>query len=73
MKEHFQPLAGNEVLKEFLLKLTPMSIALPLPRESITESKYDSRSRSVYFSTSDRSAFTIGIIPSTHQKRTTES
>ncbi|MEH2007715.1 hypothetical protein [Nostoc sp.] len=27
---HFQPLAGNEVLKEFELKLTPMSIAKPL-------------------------------------------
>ncbi|MEH2452841.1 hypothetical protein [Nostoc sp.] len=50
-----------------------MSIAVPLPRESITESKYDSRSRSLYFSTSDRSTFTSGIIPSTHQKRTTES
>ncbi|QFS42787.1 hypothetical protein GXM_00260 [Nostoc sphaeroides CCNUC1] len=27
---HFQPEAGNEILKEFLLKLTPMSIAVPL-------------------------------------------
>ncbi|WP_375470186.1 hypothetical protein [uncultured Nostoc sp.] len=30
MKEHFQPEAGNEILKEFLLKLTHMSIAVPL-------------------------------------------
>ena len=30
MKEHFQPLAGNEILKEFLLKLTPMGIVIPL-------------------------------------------
>ncbi|MEH1909380.1 MAG: hypothetical protein V7L05_29115 [Nostoc sp.] len=27
---HFQPLAGNEVLKGFWLKFTPMSIAVPL-------------------------------------------
>ncbi|MEH1768097.1 hypothetical protein [Nostoc sp.] len=27
---HFPTLAGNEVLKEFQLKLTPMSIAMPL-------------------------------------------
>ena len=30
MKEHFQPLAGNEILKEFLLKLTRMGIAVSL-------------------------------------------
>ena len=30
MKEHFQPEAGNEILKEFLLKLTPMGIVIPL-------------------------------------------
>ncbi|MHC5824335.1 MAG: hypothetical protein ACYT04_52985 [Nostoc sp.] len=29
-EEHFQPEARNEVLKEFWLKLTPMSIAVPL-------------------------------------------
>ncbi|MEH2461463.1 hypothetical protein [Nostoc sp.] len=29
---HFQPEALNEVLKGFALKLTPMSIAVPLPR-----------------------------------------
>ncbi|QFS42924.1 hypothetical protein GXM_00397 [Nostoc sphaeroides CCNUC1] len=28
---HFQQEAGNEVLKEFLLKLTPVGIAMPLP------------------------------------------
>ena len=28
---HFQPEAGNEVLKRFWLKLTPMSSAVPLP------------------------------------------
>ncbi|MEH2100159.1 MAG: hypothetical protein V7K76_10335 [Nostoc sp.] len=27
---HFQPEAGNEVLKEFQLKLTPMGNAMPL-------------------------------------------
>ncbi|MCC5630912.1 hypothetical protein LC613_24120 [Nostoc sphaeroides CHAB 2801] len=27
---HFQQEAGNEVLKEFLLKLTPMGSAVPL-------------------------------------------
>ena len=30
MKEHFQPEALNEILKEFLLKLTPMGIVIPL-------------------------------------------
>ncbi|MEH2278666.1 MAG: hypothetical protein V7K40_28755 [Nostoc sp.] len=30
MKEHFQPEAGNEVLKGFTLKLTRMSNAVPL-------------------------------------------
>ncbi|MHC5775919.1 hypothetical protein [Nostoc sp.] len=29
-EQHFQPLAGNEILNEFGLKLTPMSIAVPL-------------------------------------------
>ncbi|MEH2051820.1 hypothetical protein [Nostoc sp.] len=28
--QHFQPEAGNKVLKEFQLKLTPMSITVPL-------------------------------------------
>ncbi|WP_334951092.1 hypothetical protein [Nostoc sp.] len=28
---YFQPEAGNEVLKEFQLKLTPMGKTLPLP------------------------------------------
>ncbi|MEH2048283.1 hypothetical protein [Nostoc sp.] len=28
--QHFQPEAGNEVLKEFQLNLTPMSNAVPL-------------------------------------------
>ncbi|MEH1963998.1 MAG: hypothetical protein V7L05_30020 [Nostoc sp.] len=29
-EQHFQPLAGNEVLKGFWLKLTPMGSAVPL-------------------------------------------
>ena len=29
MKEHFQPEAGNEVLKRFAFKLTLMGIAMP--------------------------------------------
>ncbi|MEH2316673.1 hypothetical protein [Nostoc sp.] len=31
-EQHFQPEALNEVLKGFALKLTPMSIAVPLLR-----------------------------------------
>ena len=30
IEEHFQPLAGNEVLNWFALKLTPMANAMPL-------------------------------------------
>ncbi|MEH2409123.1 hypothetical protein [Nostoc sp.] len=30
IEEHFQPEAGNEILKEFGLKLALMSIAVPL-------------------------------------------
>ncbi|MEH2380887.1 MAG: hypothetical protein V7K27_18710 [Nostoc sp.] len=30
IEEHFQLLAGNEILKGFWLKLTPMSSAVPL-------------------------------------------
>ncbi|MEH2319461.1 MAG: hypothetical protein V7K24_20585 [Nostoc sp.] len=35
-EQHFQPEAGNEVLKWFALKLTPMSIAVPLARGLFT-------------------------------------
>ncbi len=35
MKEHFQPEAGNEILKEFLLKLTPMELKSPTQRVHI--------------------------------------
>ncbi|MEH2242488.1 hypothetical protein [Nostoc sp.] len=29
IKEHFQPEAGNEILKDVLLKLTPMTAVRP--------------------------------------------
>ncbi|WP_334972648.1 hypothetical protein [Nostoc sp.] len=45
---------------------------MPLQRGLFIESKRDNCSRSVYFSTSDRSAFTRGILPSTQEKCTTE-
>ncbi|MHC5913325.1 MAG: hypothetical protein ACYTXE_20540 [Nostoc sp.] len=34
-EQHFQPEAGNEVLKEFQLKLTPMGSALRLSGNAI--------------------------------------
>ncbi|MEH2364904.1 hypothetical protein [Nostoc sp.] len=36
IEEHFQPEAGNEVLKGFELKLTPMSMAFPLQHRLFT-------------------------------------
>ncbi|MEH2013124.1 hypothetical protein [Nostoc sp.] len=32
IEEHFQPEAGNEVLKGFTLKLTPMALELALTK-----------------------------------------
>ncbi|MFS0517466.1 hypothetical protein ACEYW6_22510 [Nostoc sp. UIC 10607] len=40
-EQHFQPLAGNEVLKGFGLKLTPMSIAVPLLEIYMYQSLYE--------------------------------